>query len=409
MHILTVEERSQFSNILDSLGEELDITEFQHEAAVRSYGAVGEWLSNPDSLLALYKPEIRPQGSFMLGTMIKPIHEKDDLDIDLVCELTGKRQRWTQYDLKQIVGDRIKMNKTYKEMLDEEGRRCWTLKYSDSANYHMDILPSLVDSGYNVLLERSFSNLALSDDYNTLAIRITDNLHPHYRTHMSPESWYKSNPFGYAKWFFTTAAIEERKILELSASIQPVPKYQKSKLPLQRVVQILKRHRDMMFNGSEDKPISIIITTLAAKAYKKENSIWDALVNIVSEIENHIENRYDYNLGKRVKWVANPVNLEENFADKWIEHPERETNFYKWIEQVKQDTRTMSTQQGIHLICESMKKPFGENVVIKAISSQAEKSYQIREQGNMRMSTKSGILSTVGSVVTKSHNFHGND
>lgn len=407
--MLTIEQKRQFSDILDSLGEELDITESQYDAAVRSYKAVGEWLSDPESILAPYKPEIRPQGSFILGTMIKAIHEKDDLDIDLVCELTGKRQRWTQYDLKQVVGDRLRMNKTYKGMLEPEGRRCWTLKYSDTANYHMDILPSLVNSDYNVLLERSFSASVAFEDYDLLAIRITDKLHPYYRVDTSPESWYKSNPFGYAKWFFNVAAIEERKILELSASVQPVPKYQKSKLPLQRVVQILKRHRDMMFNGSEDKPISIIITTLAAKAYKKESSVWDALVNIVSDMENHIENRYDYNLGKRVKWVANPVNPTENFADKWVEHPIREINFYKWIEQVKQDIQTMGNQQGIHLICESMKKPFGENVVIKAISSQAEKSYQTREQGNMRMSTGSGILGTVGSVITKSHNFHGNN
>jgi len=406
--MLTIEQRKQFSNILESLGEELDITEAQYNAAVDSYKAVGKWLSDPESVLAPYKPEILSQGSFLYGTMIKPIHEKDDLDIDLVCELTGKRQRWTQYDLKQIVGDRLKANKTYKSMLESEGRRCWTLKYSDAANYHMDILPSLVDSGYNVLLERSFSASAFTD-YDSLAIRITDKLHPYYQVDTSPQSWYKSNPFGYAKWFFTVAAIEERKILELSASVQPVPRYRKDKLPLQRVIQILKRHRDMMFNGSEDKPISIIITTLAAKAYKKENSVWDALINIVTEMENHIENRYDYNLGKRVRWVVNPVNPEENFADKWMEHPQREKNFYKWIGQLKQDIQTMGNQQGIHLICESMKKPFGENVVVKAISSQAEKSYQTREQGNMRMSTGSGILSSVGAVITKSHNFHGND
>lgn len=89
--MLTQEQKIQFNEILEELGENLDISETQFNAAVKSYEAVGNWLSKEDSLLSRYKPEILPQGSFMLGTMIKPVHEKGDLDIDLVCELTGKK------------------------------------------------------------------------------------------------------------------------------------------------------------------------------------------------------------------------------------------------------------------------------------------------------------------------------
>lgn len=56
----------------------------------------------------------------------------------------------------------------------------------------------------------------------------------------------------------------------LAESVRAVPKYQSNKTPLQRAVQILKRHRDIMFAGDEDKPVSIIITTLAAKAYQEK-------------------------------------------------------------------------------------------------------------------------------------------
>lgn len=142
--MLNKEEKLQFSEIFETLSETLDITESQYKAVVSSYGAVGDWLSMPESLLAPYKPVIRPQGSFMIGTMIKPVCEEDDLDIDLVCELSGKSPTWTQYHLKQVVGNRIKENKVYENMLQKEGRRCWTLKYADISNYHMDILPSLV-------------------------------------------------------------------------------------------------------------------------------------------------------------------------------------------------------------------------------------------------------------------------
>lgn len=408
--MLTQEEKKQFSEILETLGETLDITETQYKAAVSSYGAVGEWLAKPESLLSPYKPIIRPQGSFMLGTMIKPICEDDDLDIDLVCELTGKNPQWTQHHLKQAVGNRLKANGTYKNMLVEEGRRCWTLTYSDNANYHMDILPSLVCNGYNIVLEKAFSATTLDKDYESLAIRITDNKQNNYYSDTIAENWMKSNPFGYGRWFFNAADVFSlRKSIMLSETVSPVPKYSKDKLPLQRVVQILKRHRDMMFNGDKDKPISIIITTLASRAYNKETSIIDALMNVVSNMRNYIESRYDSSTGRIIKWISNPVNPEENFADKWVEHPQREKNFYKWLDQVGQDIQAIVQQRGLYNISESMKKPFGEKVVTKTFSAFGEKNLILRENGILKMATGTGILSTTGSVAAAAHNFHGND
>lgn len=408
--MLTQEEKKQFSEILETLGETLDISESQYKAAVSSYGAVGDWLAKSDSSLAPYKPVIRPQGSFMLGTMIKPICEEDDLDIDLVCELTGKNPQWAQYHLKQAIGNRLKANETYKNMLEEEGRRCWTLMYSDNANYHMDILPSLVCTGYDTVLEKAFSATALDENYESLAIRITDNKQNNYYTDTVAENWMKSNPFGYGRWFFNAADVSTlRKSMMLSEAVNPVPKYNKEKLPLQRVVQILKRHRDMMFNGDENKPISIIITTLASNAYKKETSIIDALTNVVANMHNYIESRYDPNLGKVIKWIPNPVNPEENFADKWVEHPQREKNFYKWLNQVESDIQAIVQKRGLQYIAEAMKKPFGEQVVTKTFSTLGERSLNLRESGVLKMATGTGILSTAGTVAAAAHNFHGND
>jgi hypothetical protein len=195
----------------------------------------------------------------------------------------------------------------------------------------------------------------------------------------------------------------------LSEAVSPVPKYNKEKLPLQRVVQILKRHRDMMFNGDEDKPISIIITTLASRAYGKETSITDALTNVVVNMRNYIESRYDPNTRKVVKWIPNPVNPEENFADKWVEHPQREKNFNKWLDLVESDIQTIVQKRGLHFIAEAMKKPFGEQTVTKTFSTLGERKLNLRENGALKMTTGTGILSSVGSVTTAAHNFHGND
>lgn len=402
--MLTPEQKHQFSHILEELGNTLDISETQYEAAVKSYQAVGDWLAKEDSTLAPYFPEILPQGSFMLGTMIKPIHEKDDLDIDLVCQLKGKNPNWTQEDLKHKVGDRLKENKRYEEMLDKEGRRCWTLVYSDAANYHMDILPSIVDKGYRIILEKAFSDTELKDIEN-LGIRITDNETLNYRWESNHLNWMKSNPFGYGLWFFQQARLDFIKAFSLNESIAPVPKYNKEKLPLQRVVQILKRHRDLLFNGNEHKPISIIITTLASKAYNKETNIIDALIHIVNDMPNHIKEHWSSEHNKMIKWVSNPVNTEENFADKWVEHPERERNFYHWLNEVKKDLNNILNQKGkgIQFINESMIKPFGKDVVTKTFSNYGEKYLKQRESGAMKMAAGTGMLGTTGRTPVLQH------
>lgn len=125
------------------------------------------------SSLSVYSPQIRPQGSFLFGTAVRPVSEDADLDIDLVCELTKKPSNWTQHTTKNAVGDRLKESDRYRKMLDKEGKRCWTLIYADG-KYHMDVLPCIVNEGYTTALERMLasSDLEVSD---TTAIRITEN------------------------------------------------------------------------------------------------------------------------------------------------------------------------------------------------------------------------------------------
>ncbi|WP_346854947.1 nucleotidyltransferase [uncultured Draconibacterium sp.] len=406
--MLTNEIKTQFNEILEEIGNNLDITETQYKFAVQSYQAVGKWLADEKSLLAPYRPEIMPQGSFLLGTMIKPVIDSDELDVDLVCRLEGKKPEWAQYHLKKIVGDRLKENKTYQDMLDKEGRRCWTLNYSDSSKYHMDILPSIVSVGHRVILEKAFSATDFKE-FEKTAIRITDNQEDNYYNETNPDYWNKSNPFGYAIWFQERCSISIRKSVFLSDSVKPMPTYQKEKLPLQRVVQILKRHRDIMFDGDDDKPISIIITTLSAKSYNKEVDITTALTNVVNKMESHIESKYSSEHRKWIKWISNPVNEEENFADKWVENPKKEENFYKWINKVKSDLSSVYELRGIHRIQDSFSKSFGESLTKTAFGNIADRAYQNREAGNLHMKMGSGILGAkvADSTSVKSHNFHG--
>jgi hypothetical protein len=263
-----------------------------------------------------------------------------------------------------MIGKRLKENKTYERMLAPEGRRCWTLEYADGANFHMDILPAIPDgAAFRVLLESRSLTAGWLDD----AIAITDTTHETY-DHVS-DDWPRSNPKGYSSWFRERMKVlfENRRMQlaeSLQANIEDVPEY-KVKTPLQQAVQLLKRHRDIRFaNDMEDKPISIIITTLAAHAYKNEADLLEALINIVSGMPNFIESR-----GGEI-WVQNPVNPLENFADKWKEHPQRKEKFMQWLAYVQKDLAAALSVNTPQQIAESLGRSFGEKTML-AIAAKA--------------------------------------
>jgi hypothetical protein len=412
---LNKEQREQFHEILELLGESLDISQTEYDEAVESYKAVGTQLAKEDSKLKVYNPQIAPQGSFLLGTMIKAINDCDDLDIDLVCELLGKNPNWTQEDLKVIVGEQLIENEIYKKIIERpDGRRCWTLKYrqnSENEKYHMDILPSVIDGDYRRDFRSLFSEKVFDKNrVQKLAFRITDRERDDYKTETNTAEWLKSNPFGYAKWFFDRAEqgqVEKR--FSLKASIQEVPNFQKNKYPLQRIVQILKRHRDIMYSeeeDKEDKPISIIITTLASRAYTGSQNVLEALENVISYMKSYIEIRIN-DEGKAIYWVENPVNSEENFADKWEEYPQRQTNFYNWLEQVQKDIIKITEQQGLTAIGNELKTVFGDNVGNQTINRYSEGMREKRENNNLRMAAGTAILGNTGKIEVPQHEFYG--
>ena len=74
--MLDTEKKTQFSQILRHLADSIDISETRYEDAVKKYEAVGNWLGKEGSPLTLYSPEISPQGSFNLGTVVSQYPRK---------------------------------------------------------------------------------------------------------------------------------------------------------------------------------------------------------------------------------------------------------------------------------------------------------------------------------------------
>ena len=408
--ILSKEKKEEFKDILETLGESLDITSTQYDNLTRSYKAVGELLQN-DPAFEPSKPIVTPQGSLRLGTIIQPINPNDDLDVDLVYRLTEKDPKWTQKDLKDKVGARLKGSDRYASMIEKkEGRRCWTLLYRDNSDnpkekYHMDILPSVADNKYVERMTRLFSENFSVQTVDQISIRITDKEAKDYAISTHKEDWLKSNPDGYALWFAHRCKADETVKL-MAEAVVPVEKYNKEKTVLQRIVQILKRHRDMMFRydyDKEDKPISIIITTLAARAYKGENNLLEGLVNVVDNLEKSITKNEK---GEDV--VSNPVNPEENFADKWPSHPKRREYFYKWLAAVKKDIHEILDGANKIRIQDTMSRIFGKDMITKASSLLVERRKSKLATGAALLTSAGTVAaSTVGKIINTANTSHG--
>jgi hypothetical protein len=320
MSVTLIQDRSGLSTILEAVAETLDVPDHVYEDAILKYENVGQHLADDESELNRYSPQIYVQGSFRLGTVVQPISRNDEYDVDLVCRLEIPKDDITQSDLKAKVGDRLKARSDLGTILDES-RRCWVLNYPKQAGmpgFHMDVLPSIPN-----------------EDATPSGILVTDtDLH----------RWQTSNPILYSEWFKSRMEIvlQSRRAAfadSISASVEEIPEWQ-VKTPLQRCIQILKRHRDTFFESSPDKkPISIIITTLAALAYSNEEDVFDSLGAIVKGMPHFIENRDGQ------WWVPNPVEPSENFAHKWNEDPERPEAFMRWLGQVRTDVDRVAEER----------------------------------------------------------------
>ncbi len=369
--------------LLSKIADELNITSTMQDKAVQSYHAVGDWIGRGID----YDVKIMPQGSMNLGTIIKPIDDSDDYDIDLVCLLEDGQQLEAE-KIKEIIGDRLKNNTTYKMKMRREGKRCWTLDYEE---FHMDILPCIPNDKY--FAEPKFTDIKL--------------------THKNDSGIYEfrySNPWSYHKWFenrMLDILLTEKRILAKrnQVEIEAVPTY-KIRTPLQQTIQLLKRHRDICFQENhENEPISIIITTLSALAYNGETNLYDALCQILRCMSQYIIKRNgEY-------WIENPVMKEENFADKWNIEPQKYLAFTKWLKQAEKEIiEDPLSAFGLDNISQKYQKSLGEAPVKRAIEKMGNATREKREGANLYINGLTGGLTTQASSVSTlvgDHTFYG--
>lgn len=333
--------------IIEALVASLEIPASSYEKAYERYEDLGEWFC--EGSLKGNKPRIYAQGSFRLGTVIRPIHEGEAFDLDVGCRLEAgiTTATHTQEDLKTLVGDELKAYRTARriEKEVEEKHRCWCLEYADQLKFSEDVVPSIPDtsegrSALAAAMVRNGLNPYHASAFARHAGSITDNRRGNYKT-ISPD-WLISNSEGYALWFEARMAIapgfqERLSNMAIQAKVEKLKAWQ-WKTPLQKAIQLLKRHRDSMFVVEpKTKPISAIITTLAAHAYRGEEDATSAIERILAEMDRYIS--------PSIPRVPNPVNPSEDFADKWYRADcakyRLEDNFRRWLAQARIDFKNI--------------------------------------------------------------------
>lgn len=367
------------SKIYEEILKTIDIPESAYEKAEARYKDLGSWFERSDSKCSSFSPRISPQGSFRLGTVIRPINPDDPYDLDLNCRLREgiEKHLYSQKQLKELVGSDVEAYRIARGIQDkkEEKRRCWRLNYADTLKFHMDIVPSIPETQdrrktIQEMMIRGGVEESLSINVAEWTGAITDNERKSYP--IISNDWCVSNSEGYALWFESRMMLArpllEKRAFEsgVQAQVDDLPAY-RWKSPLQQCLQILKRHRDVLFAKNPDsKPISIILTTLAGRAYQGETDVAEALNQILSNMGSYVN-------GVKPR-VPNPVNSEEDFSDKWSEskysHLRLEESFWYWLDRAKTDLKVIGDSRNANEISGQVKDKLATSLdVSKLVNS----------------------------------------
>ena len=335
-----------YERFFNEIASQLDLTSTEEETIIKSYESVGEFLRN-SNFLSAYLPYVFPQGSMKIGTTVKPL-KRDDYDVDLVCELTKNINDLSPKDVKKLVGKALKCGK-YADQLEEEHGRCWTLQYSANPPYHLDILPGLTNVGGRINATK--------------------------RDNSGKYDWLRTNPRGFANWFL--GLYKRKQIFDENNGVESLDVYG-TRNPLQRAVQLIKRHRDVYFqNRKEDGPASIIITALTGLSYKGETTIEDILRNGPILWASFIK------ISNGKYYIQIPPLTDDNYADKWNgEDKKAAALFFEWHAKLLSDLDKLFSQREFDSFLQIARDMFSESSVDKTL--------------NKNISIKSTLLDSFG-------------
>jgi hypothetical protein len=385
--------QSQLVGLIEEACQYLEPSAYQRDLAKQRYEGVGDWLARSDDWL-LASIAIGLQGSVAIGTTVKPIGA-NEYDVDLVAHVPDVDLAVSPALLKQRIGDRLRSNGNYAPLLIEMPR-CWRLDYANE--FHLDITPSIPNP------ECRFGGELVPD--KTL------------------KTWKASNPKGYRAKFERRAALQPRirsifgKAYDSTrhdAQIEPYPEEMGLKGILRRIVQIAKRHRDLHFIDDDQRlaPLSIIITTLASRAYEfcVTHFVYDHELDLIVDVLRRMPNMLETGMfeGRTVWFLWNQTTADENFCEKWNRYPQRAQAFFAWHGKAVADIEQLATVHGLDEVRRLLGGIFGTAPANKAMDSLTEGVNVARTASRLSVTRPAGLIvgTASGATPVRANTFFG--
>ncbi len=284
------------------LKDEVNLNQSRLDRLETSVNAVNEYLKG--NLSGYQKME--RQGSYALGTLIKPVDDNDEYDAD-VQVVMNPNPKWAAKDYVLEINSTLAGNKNYADKLRLK-TRCVTVDYA--SDFHLDVVPRVTIKG------------------------------KHYVCNRIDNKFEQTDGNGYRDWFN-----EKNRITGGN---------------LKRVVRLLKHLRDHK-NSFTAK--SILLTTLAGNTIKESDEGTAAVSTVADTLETVLSRMNAYlQQHPNMPEIKNPVLPGENFNRHWDQR--RYANFrdrvQSYAKTAKQAKAEPSAEKAIKLWQDLFGDKFGK-------------------------------------------------
>ena len=287
----------------DFLRDEVNLNQSRLDRLETSVSAVNDYLKN--NLTGYQKME--RQGSYALGTLIKPVDDNDEYDADIQIVM-NPNPKWEAKDYVLEINRTLAKNKTYVDKLRLK-TRCVTIDYA--GDFHLDVVPRVTIGG------------------------------KHYVCNRIDNKFEETDGNGYREWFN-----EKNRITGGN---------------LKRVVRLLKYLRDHK-NSFTAK--SILLTTLAGNTIKASDegttavsTVADTLETILSRMDSYLQQH------PNMPTIKNPVLPTEDFNRHWDQrrYANFRTRVQSYAQTAKQAKAEPSAEKAIKLWQDLFGDKFGKS------------------------------------------------
>lgn len=237
------------------LREEVNLNQTRLERLSQSVDAIEQFLSNNlDGYI-----ETEPQGSYALGTIIKPVDSNKEYDADILIIVEYNETKNPKDYIKDLY-QCLKASSRYAEKTHRK-TRCVSLEYA--GDFHLDIVPCVIRKNNKV-----------------------------YICNYKDDSFEKTDGIGYRDWFNQQNGITNGT--------------------LKKVTRLLKYLRDHKKNFTAK---SILLTTLIGNTVFSNDEGVDDLPSALKTVSNRINDFLQTN--PNMPEISNPVLPQESFNRHW--------------------------------------------------------------------------------------------